>query len=269
VLYFRLSVPLRFRSILKVSELTTSLRTQDRKNAIPAAHKLAGEAKTLFLFLDAAMTDKNDYDNLDDDFIRGALDGIGKEEPEAFKKKSPVFSLPAMMAMKKKDIELDTLKERHERELEQALNKKELDVLRRFQAVVVNAPATQQEPIEENKPPTKKRSKSPRLSVVRENLLDNLDEAKAEANKKTRAAKWWDVFIELTGNKQANDLEQIDIDCYLEEVCFLPSEDTAPEYKDLSYKEKIKLCKKNKSETISKKAFVRQLAINTPQLTPL
>jgi integrase len=58
-LYFRLSVPDRFRSILHVSELTQSLRTQSREIAIPVAYKLAGEAKQLFLNLDAAMTNKS------------------------------------------------------------------------------------------------------------------------------------------------------------------------------------------------------------------
>lgn len=50
-LYFRLSVPVRFQSILHVRELTQSLHTQNHKEAIPAAYKLAGEAKTLFLYL--------------------------------------------------------------------------------------------------------------------------------------------------------------------------------------------------------------------------
>ncbi len=43
VFYFRISIPPRFCAILKVSELTTSLHTQERKNAIPVAYKLAGE----------------------------------------------------------------------------------------------------------------------------------------------------------------------------------------------------------------------------------
>lgn len=48
VLYFRISVPARFRDILKVRELTQSLHTQNIKDAIPAAYKLASEAKILF-----------------------------------------------------------------------------------------------------------------------------------------------------------------------------------------------------------------------------
>lgn len=48
-LYFRVSVPERFRLILNTSEFTQSLRTQNRKDAIPAAYKLAGEAKKTFL----------------------------------------------------------------------------------------------------------------------------------------------------------------------------------------------------------------------------
>jgi hypothetical protein len=64
-----------------------------------------------------------------------------------------------------------------------------------------------------------------------------LDEKKVEANKKTTADNWWNVFIDLIGDKQIDDLEQVDIDCYLEEVSFLPSNDTAPENNWLNYKE--------------------------------
>jgi integrase len=253
VLYFRLAVPLRFRSILKVSELTTSLHTQERKNAIPAAYKLAGAAKTLFLYLDYAMTEKDDYE-IDEDSLRKIIEGIEDGERSVLRKKAQAFSLPALMAIKKKDIEINVLKENYERELEQALKKRELDTYRQLQSVVVTSSTVQKEPVKENTP-IKKRSKSPRLSVVRESQHDNLDKTTASANKKTKAAKWWDVFIELVGDKQADNLEQIDIDFYLEEVCFLPSDDNAKEYKGLSYKDQIKLCKKNKSETIAINSF--------------
>ncbi len=49
VLYFRITVPVNLRLILKVSELSQSLATQDTKTAIPAAYLLASEAKSLFL----------------------------------------------------------------------------------------------------------------------------------------------------------------------------------------------------------------------------
>jgi hypothetical protein len=70
VLYFRLSVPDRFRAILRVSEFTQSLHIQNRKDAIPAAYKLAGEAKTFFNYIDSFMSDKELTDDPTGDLIK-------------------------------------------------------------------------------------------------------------------------------------------------------------------------------------------------------
>lgn len=251
VLYFRLSVPVRFRSILKVSELTASLHTQERKKAIPAAYKLAGDAKTLFLYLDGAMTDKNDYDydGVGDDLLRAVCDKLEKDEKIIILSLSPL----AQRIIAERDNSVAAAKRREAQSVLQV----KADAFDKLQPVAMIAPVAQQESVDTvSRQSPKKRSKSPRLSVVRESQIDNLDKSTHAANKKTRAAKWWDVFIELAGDKQVDELEQIDIDYYLEEVCFLPSNDGAPEYKGLTYKDQIKLCKKNKSETISNKTFI-------------
>jgi chloramphenicol O-acetyltransferase len=71
-----MSVPIKFQSLLKIREFTQTLHTQNYTDAVPAAYKLAGEAKTLFSILDSAMTG-SDYD---DDFLRSVIDEIEKEE---------------------------------------------------------------------------------------------------------------------------------------------------------------------------------------------
>ena len=83
VLYFRLSVPHRYRSILHVCEFTQSLRTQSRQVAIPAAYTLAAKAKTLFLSIDTMINN-----DLTDDEINAIINKLDREDREASTKKT-------------------------------------------------------------------------------------------------------------------------------------------------------------------------------------
>ncbi len=251
--YFRLSVPLRFRPVLKISEFTQSLRTQNRKDAIPAAYKLAGEAKELFNYLDSVM-DKKGPDDYDESALHEILNELERAEAAGEAKISLLLARKKMAINARKDIKIEELENKifdnnrkNKKEIELALDAKELEIYRKLHAI--------RQSTEIKQPPTQNRSKSPRLSVVRQSLIENIGESNPSANKKTNAEKWWSAFVELIGNKQVVDLEQIDIDCFLEEICFLPSKDNLPEHKKLTFKEKISLCKKTKSETISPKTY--------------
>ena len=110
-LYFRLSVPNRFRTILHVSEFTESLRTQSRKAAIPIAYMLAGKAKQFFLYIDSLMIDNDEHD------VKIILENLLCDAVEVMQlndstlgSKNSGLNLKALMALKKKEFEIDTLK---------------------------------------------------------------------------------------------------------------------------------------------------------------
>ncbi|MDD5274495.1 MAG: hypothetical protein PHR16_00240 [Methylovulum sp.] len=111
-------------------EFTQSLCTQNYKVAIPAAYKLASEAKTLFNYFDSLMDEKEPNKEFDIDLLRQIVETLEKEEPKPKNPKKSVLSLSALMALKKKDIAMDVQKERHENELEQALKQRELVILK-------------------------------------------------------------------------------------------------------------------------------------------
>lgn len=247
-LYFRIVVPVRFRQILKTSEFKTSLRTQDRRKATPAAYRLAGGVKSLFFTLDEVLSKMSCDGEYSEEDIAAVLNEIEQEEAALIASLSPI----ARKIIADRDREKASILAKANQREKQAELKTKAEAFDKLLSVGFSVPAPGQPVVAE----VNRRSKAPRLSVIRESHLGSLNKSTIAANKKTTASKWWDAFIELVGDKQASDLEQIDIDCYLEEICFLPSQDGAPEYRQLSYKEKIRLCKKNKAETISKKSFV-------------
>jgi integrase len=112
-LYFRLSVPNRFRTILHVSEFTESLRTQSRKAAIPIAYMLAGKAKQLFLYIDSLMIDNDEHDVkiILENLLCDAVE-VMQLNDSTLNSKNSGLNLKALMALKKKEFEIDTLKEK-------------------------------------------------------------------------------------------------------------------------------------------------------------
>lgn len=255
VLYFRISIPSRLTSILKLSEFTISLQAQERKNAIPAIYKLAGGVKKLFLHLDLAMTKTNDLNYIftaeeEADILKTVLEELDDEETKAIAS----LSKEAQRIIAGKESEARAAQRREK----QGIIEAQANAFKAIQLqMTTNLPDLKQELVigGQGAKISERRNKSPRLSVVRISQHDNLDKSKVAANKKTTADKWWNIFIELVGDKQAENLEQIDIDFFLEEVSFLPSHDTDSDLIDLTYKEKIALCKKNKTKTIAKKTF--------------
>ena len=198
-LYFRLSVPDRFRSILHVSELTQSLRTQNRNTAIPNAYRLASEAKQLFLCIDSLMSD---YDEIDDNLLSEILKEIEASEVVG-KSKRAGDSLKDLMAKKKHDIKKD---QRHEKELAalEALQIKEkADILDKL-LIMGNfgASTIQQAPIAE-KP---KDNKAPMLSVAYDEFLKG-----HHANKK-KLGSFGNLFIErYLDDKKINLITQKEV----------------------------------------------------------
>lgn len=126
-MYFRLAVPDRFRSILRVPELTQSLHTQNRKDAIPSAYKLASEAKTLFNhIIDSLMISK---EFTGDELLSEIVQQLDVEDWTASAK------LSTRVQGRKKEIELIKLKSKAD-----AFDK--IDSL-----TIAAAPMVQQEPI--------------------------------------------------------------------------------------------------------------------------
>lgn len=145
-LYFRLAVPDRFRSILKVTQFNQSLRTQDRKTAIPAAYKLASEAKTLFNYIDSLMLQD------DEDFLRGVVDELNKKDSLLAARKKMVQSELSKLEKNERiealEDELLTNDRKHKKELEANDRKTKADAFDKLTSLtIIGAPNTQQEPI--------------------------------------------------------------------------------------------------------------------------
>jgi integrase len=202
-LYFRLSVPDRFRSILHVSELTQSLRTQSRQVAIPAAYRLAGEAKQLFLHIDSLMID---FDEINDNLLCELLEAsevVGK-------KKKSVDSLQMLLQKKKHSFAMDTLKERyeedkerHEKELEIVRIKAKADAYDKLTTItIIGASTTQQAPIAE-KP---KDNKAPMLSAAYDEFLEG------HPTNKKKLGSFGNLFIKgYLGDKKINLITQKEV----------------------------------------------------------
>ena len=198
-LYFRLSVPDRFRTILNVSEFTKSLRTQSRQVAIPSAYRLAGEAKQLFLYIDNLMID---YDENDEHLLREVM-GVIEASEVAGKKKKSGDSLQTLMIKKKHDIQKDI---RHEKELAalEALRiKDKADILDKLLMTgILGASTTQQAPIAK-KPED---NKAPMLSVAYDGFLKS-----HPANKK-KLGSFGNLFIKgYLGNRKIDLITQKEV----------------------------------------------------------
>jgi integrase len=198
-LYFRLSIPDRFRTILHVSEFTQSLRTQNRQVAIPDAYRLASEAKQLFLYLDNAMTD--DYEN-DKHLLREVVEAINASEV-AGKNKRAGDNLQTLLIKKKHSIAMDSLKELHEEELEAVRIKSKADAYDKLTSITITgALSTQKAPIAE-KPED---NKAPLLSATYNDFLN------ARAANKKKLGTFGNLFIErYLGDKKINLITQKEV----------------------------------------------------------
>lgn len=198
-LYFRLSVPDRFRTILKVSEFTQSLRTQERKVAIPVSYKLAAEAKSLFLHLDSLMID----DELTNDELRALVAECEElDRKEAAKSKSADISMRFTLLKKQHEIRTQAAEDRHQEELDAMRIKTKAEAYDKITSLTfVGAPATQQTPTVEKMVD----SKAPLLSVVYDDFLKGhpTNQSKLETFKK--------LFVGFAGAKKIDQLSQIEV----------------------------------------------------------
>jgi integrase len=225
-LYFRLSVPDRFRSILHVSELTQSLRTQSREIAIPVAYKLAGEAKQLFLNLDAAMTNKSKSEvNYLELFLKAAEENkqiiSNLEDKENYGIKSPeVFKSPMLIkrqAYAKSELKLQRMRDQkeqleeevfslisnHRRELKQVESKAKADAFDTIKSMTLIGAATLQEsPIIEKAVG----SRVPMLSVAYGEFL------KGRTTNRKKLGTFGNLFIKgYLGDKQIDLITQKEV----------------------------------------------------------
>lgn len=225
-LYFRLSVPDRFRSILHVSEFTQSLRTQSRQIAIPAAYKLAGEAKQLFLHLDAAMTNKSNSEvNYLELLLKAAEENkqiiSNLEDKENYGIKSPeVFKSPMLIkrqAYAKSELKLQRMRDQkeqleeevfslisnHRRELKQVESKAKADAFDTIKSMTLIGAATLQEsPIIEKAVG----SRVPMLSVAYGEFL------KGRTTNRKKLGTFGNLFIKgYLGDKQIDLITQKEV----------------------------------------------------------
>jgi integrase len=206
-LYFRIVVPIRIRSVLRVREFTQSLRTQNRTDAIPAAYKLASDAKILFNYIDELMAEKELKNDLIQDLIecieeRGQSEGIDLAKAvEDAKRKNAGLPLKAILALKKKDIALELQEERHQEELRLATLQAKAEA---FDRLLTNPPQAQQEPIKTASP-----NNAPMLSVAIGAFMAQYDPSKAGMLGKHRTALA--KFLEFVGDKPINQIKHIDI----------------------------------------------------------
>ncbi len=263
VLYFRISVPFRFRSILKVRELTQSLHTQNRKDAIPVAYKLAGEAKALFNQIDNAMKEKErkgdcgaDAENLD--FLREIVETIEKEELSASKKNTGL-SLKAVLALKRKDIahdlEIETIENRHNEALKQALINKELETLRKVvHSQSIDAPAASNKPVK-----TKSLSKSPSLSVVLEEYIQQYrgKGSKSGDEHKKKLIAFGKIFLSFVGDKQIDQLTQSEVNQFFKLLIKYPGGrgGRAATFEKLTFLQRIDEAKNQGTDLISPSTY--------------
>ena len=139
-----MSIPVRFRHVLKISEFTQSLHTQSRKDAIPAAYMLASEAKTLFLHIDNLM---NEDGLIDEDLLREVVESLESKDSllVARKKWARGEILKIRQNSKIESLENDLLaKDReHRKELEAVRLKAKADAYDKLTSLApIGAPAT-------------------------------------------------------------------------------------------------------------------------------
>jgi integrase len=245
VLYFRMSVPDRFRSVLKVSEFTESLRTESRKDAIPAAYALAAKAKTFFLYLDTLM-----LDDVDEETLRAAVAECNKldKEAEAGKKKSYGNSLQKLMADKKHAIAVDVLNDRHQEELELMRIKTQAEAYAKLaNLTTVGAPAAQQEPIVEKLVD----SNAPLLSFA----YDKFRESRSTNQTKLKTFK--KLFIGFVGDKKIDLLTQKEVNQFFRLLTKCPGGrgDHSNSFSKLSLVERVAVAERENCELISLSAF--------------
>jgi hypothetical protein len=217
-LYFRLSVPVRFQSVFHVRELTQTLHTQNYKEAVPVAYKLAGEAKTLFNYLDSVMSDKGHTD-YSDDFLREVVDTIENKEKEAAKNKSSLMvkrrqeHARSQVQIIRQRMEIERLRDdaleesrAYKKELVRAVETKELEMLRKMHSQEIIAPQVQQGTVEIARKASVQ-SKAPLLSVVFKSYVDGYkgDGSKGGSDNKKKIEGFGRLFISFVGSEKRID----------------------------------------------------------------
>jgi integrase len=263
-LYFRLSVPIRLQSVLRVRELTQTLHTQNYKEAVPAAYKLAGEAKTLFNYLDSVMSDKG-YTDYSDDFLREVVEAIENKEVEAAKNKNSLMvkrrqeHARSQVQIIRQHMEIERLRDEaleesraHKKELVRAVETRELEMLRKIHSQPI---ITQQEPIV-----AKKQTNAPKLSDVFEKYVQQYqgDGSKDGAANKVKIKSFGRLFINYVGEgTKINELTQKMVNDFFRLLVRYPGGrgGKAAAFEKLTFLERIEYAEKNSTPLISPKAF--------------
>ena len=212
-LYFRLSVPHRFHSILHVRELTQTLQTQNYQEAVPACYELAGKAKELFLYLD-----KNMHDDYDLELLIQAVAEIEAEE----KKEISLLPPLAQRIIAEKEIAVAAAR-RREIQSELRIKADAFDKLQNF--VLCTAPAEIEVVV------------GPLLSIVVSDFLKRYNPLKADMLDKLTGVL--PIFTELVGDKSINQILQADINYFFDEVQKLPVRRDVKKFKGMGIKKMI------------------------------
>ena len=235
-LYFRMWVPTRIRPVLGVRELTQSLNTQSYKDALPLAYKLASEAKILFFYIDAAMSREESQDDIDENFLRQAIEEI--EADEAIEKARLKLVKARQQAARDerakiaKDAKIEAL-ENENMELHRKLRKetdlaKAMGELEAYRKVIGNQlilPATQSTPPAPDTQAAKKTSKAPALSVMFEEFVRQYkgDGSKDGEANKTKLNAFGGLFTSFLGSKQIDQITQKEVNDFFRLLIINPA----------------------------------------------
>lgn len=232
-LYFRISVPARFRHLLGVREITKTLRTQNKQDAIPSAYRLASNAKALFLSLDSAMAKKTPIDPYK---ARKAAKQVDSQKVE----------LITFVDLFGNQSTVDTGTVEDDIKAMNAL----LGAQKRLIDDGVTPAAPVVAPVAQNIPQT---GKGPLLSKALEAFRESLKGSSKAQDKKNRSEKWGMMFVEFVGDKPIDTLHPNDPIEFLLGIGCHPANDK--QYKGLSVREKIAECRKNNDKTINESTW--------------
>ncbi len=244
ILYFRIAVPFKLRAILKVSELSQSLVTQDLKTAIPAAYALASEAISLFNYSDTLMTEKDPTGDL---IAKIDLDKYESQLSDAIFNKPT--GLRKLLADKRRDIAKDFKIESLESGYEALESKHKLELA----LLETRVKAESLDKLSSLKPVAEKKSKSPKLSVVIEDFLERYDHSKSSMLTKLKGAL--PIFLELITDKPVSQILQGDVNNFFDLVQKLPVKRDAAKFRRMNILQIIEKNGKDKGHCIAEKTF--------------
>lgn len=226
--FFRIAVPNDLRPALGWREVTRTLRTSDRKLAVPLALEYAARAKRTFATLRAEMASNNNYS---DEFLSEVLSDVEEEERQRVKQVND-RKLQEIVAEAKTKLQLEELAERYEAELDhqratfhaqlkQANLEAQNNALKAAIAVQRYAPSPSPILQGENSLQPLPDASIPKLKDVVDRFLDKYQQDKKPAMFKKHKPVL-SMLLDVVGNKPITALRQADLNDFFDLLGLLP-----------------------------------------------